>query len=253
MEIFDKNVNGLLRWFINLSESMGGNRTYDLVQGAVGTVNNMSLPSTSTSGISTSTRPYSYGEYRFDGINDYISVNPSIANLTAFSISVWFKSIATSQAYFYQERHTSTSGQFSFGLNEDFANDITAFNLDDSGSAWSVQRTDLSPNDGKWHHACAVQYSKSSAEMFFDGLSIGTSTLTIGTVTTNQAAIGARGDGTALFNGALDDVRLYKRALRLVEVQYLYNMSRLGYPIDVEKLAEGYYVPFIKPPFPYAL
>ena len=75
--------------------------------------------------------------------------------------------------------------------------------------------------DGNWHHVAAT-YDGSLAKLYLDGNLIGTSLA--GTVSTNSSnfAIGAYNNGSdALFNGSIDQVRIYSSALSASDVEAL--------------------------------
>ena len=77
--------------------------------------------------------------------------------------------------------------------------------------------------DGNWHHVVAT-YDGSLAKLYLDGNLIGTGSA--GAVSTSSAnlAIGAYNNGVdALFNGSIDQVRIFNRAITATEVETLYN------------------------------
>ena len=77
--------------------------------------------------------------------------------------------------------------------------------------------------DGNWHHVVAT-YDGSAAKVYLDGDLIGTGSA--GAVSTNSGnfAIGAYNNGVdALFNGKIDQVRIFNRAITANEVTTLYN------------------------------
>lgn len=88
------------------------------------------------------------------------------------------------------------------------------------------------PEIGKWTHIVAV-VDATSVEFFVDGNSVGKNTynhVNISTTNTRNLYIGrygfsygGGGSGWFPFNGDIDDVRIYNRALTYDEVQALYN------------------------------
>ena len=77
--------------------------------------------------------------------------------------------------------------------------------------------------DGNWHHVVAT-YDGSVAKVYLDGNLIGTGSA--GAVSTNSGnfAIGAYNNGVdALFNGSIDQVRIFNDSLTSDEVTQLYN------------------------------
>jgi len=233
---FHPQARGLQNWWRVLPGRFGGSIWYDLMNQGNGTLTNMTV--VDTSGWGNTSRFGGNGEMRFDGTDDRV-VPPCgcIANLTAFTIMGWIKSSQSSTTqYLYQEQNDSTIAQVAFGFNEDFSGDLTAFNLDDASAAWTTQVTGLNPTDGQWHHVAVVQSSKSAAAMYFDGIQVATASATIGTVTTQGRSIGSRRDGTAPFNGSIDDVRVYTRALAADEIVAVYRDAQQGEPTLLTRL-----------------
>jgi hypothetical protein len=74
---------------------------------------------------------------------------------------------------------------------------------------------------GEWFHAVYVKDS-SDIELFIDGVSQGTTTYTsFDSPDNNTFHIG--NGGARYFDGMIDDVRVYSRALSANEVSQLYN------------------------------
>jgi hypothetical protein len=77
----------------------------------------------------------------------------------------------------------------------------------------------------EWHHVAAVYYrSTQTMQMFIDGVldSTGTSLPAPNASTTNAMTIG-NDTGSYTFNGDLDDLRIYSRALAPAEVWALFE------------------------------
>ena len=75
---------------------------------------------------------------------------------------------------------------------------------------------------GAWSHICAV-FSGTTQAVFVDGVQAASSATTAGkiTLTNDEVRIGIRGDGSEPYDGAVDDVRIYARALALAEIAAL--------------------------------
>ncbi len=84
--------------------------------------------------------------------------------------------------------------------------------------------------DNTWHHV-AITYDGSSLasgiKLYTDGQEIATTTnkdtLTASMLTSNHQRIGIRGDNTYPFNGIIDEVRIYNRALTADEIKANYE------------------------------
>jgi hypothetical protein len=91
-----------------------------------------------------------------------------------------------------------------------------------SGSCGGACTGIEAPSDGAWHHYALVR-SGSIAEFFIDGISRGTrSGLSIGGA--NPTILGSQfGGNSELFNGQMQDVRIYDNALSHAAVQEVSN------------------------------
>ncbi|MEU6367413.1 sialidase family protein [Streptomyces sp. NPDC046931] len=92
-------------------------------------------------------------------------------------------------------------------------------------------RTSGAYNDGRWHHV-ALRRGGGQLTLFIDGTALGTADVP-GSVSRNSpfgVHIGQRLDGRAFFTGAIDDVRVYDRALGDDEIAALRTGTRLPAP-----------------------
>jgi hypothetical protein len=80
------------------------------------------------------------------------------------------------------------------------------------------------PSSNAWHHVAATQ-SGLNASLYIDGALCQSATVTALGNGAGTIDIG-RFDNGYHFNGAIDDVRIYNRALSASEVQQLYNAGR---------------------------
>ena len=149
----------------------------------------------------------------------------------AFTYSVWINTTDSTNDYrtiLSEGRSSNDAPTFHLQMPSDGDTDCTT---DDSfkvffrdNAATSTQMcSSLAYNDGAWHHIALVQYASNSREMFVDGTSVATNTATISTTTFDQVGIGALRLTTPsqYFNGNIDDVRIYSRALSRPEISEL--------------------------------
>ncbi len=91
----------------------------------------------------------------------------------------------------------------------------------------------IAVNDGQWHHVAVVR-SGLSVSLYVDAFSItNMTTRTVVNVNNNTSFQMGRSiceccDGTRPFNGSLDEVAFYNRALSAIEISAIYNASYLG-------------------------
>ena len=85
------------------------------------------------------------------------------------------------------------------------------------------------PPVGEWQHV-AVTYDGTTTTMYIDGSPVGTSTaFSLGPKTDAHVVFGAvDGSGNNPFNGAIDEVRIYDRALTADDMLELYNWTGLA-------------------------
>ena len=165
----------------------------------------------------------------FDGGDDYVSVsnNSSFKPTGAMTISGWFKGSGTSATVsgLGTQGGGSTRG-YNFGVNN--SKDATFIVATSSTEIISLTVNDLHDNN-IWNHYVAVFTPSVSLEIYKNGISIGQNTtgIPVEQYQGNNRAfrIGERGNNDAWFDGFLDDVRIYNRALSASEVSALYNST----------------------------
>jgi hypothetical protein len=178
--------------------------------------------------------------YEFDGLNDYISFNP-VTPLNQHSISVWIKPSLNSKAT-VMVGHTSGPGEAcgkGFDLRIDSSKKPKYF-LDPAGCGGGGSTTIESniANDGGWMHLVGT-YNGDMMSFYVDGQLVEQKTgatfdastcLAVGAVTFFNGPQG-------YYNGILDDIQIYNRALTENEVQELYK----GKTTCTDNDGDGYY------------
>ena len=88
-----------------------------------------------------------------------------------------------------------------------------------------MNATSLFPTDGTWMHIAAT-YDGAMIRLYINGIEEGSKAASI-TIATNDLplSIGAQSDGSRFFQGALDQVRVYNRALSAEEIAGLVGGS----------------------------
>jgi hypothetical protein len=190
-------------------------------------------------GATWSTNGQVNGCLNFNGLNNYVQVTNPLGD--DFSISFWVK---TTQV--------GSSGQWYQGSG--LVDGYVAANANDFGTALSsnffafgtgkpdttiVSTTPI--NDGVWHQCVATRVESTGAlTIYVDGLPQGS-----GTGSTNPLKastylrFGSRQNGANFFNGSLDEIKLYTRALGSNEVTALYKDSVLPAPAPTNLTASS--------------
>ena len=165
------------------------------------------------------------GCLNFNGTNSYVQIANTISN--DFSISFWVKTTQTGAAGQWWQGRGLVDGFVSAGGN-DFGTALTGgqFAFGTGNPDTTIHSTNVI-NDGVWHQCVATrQRSRGTLSVYVDGGLSAT-----GTGGTNALMLppnvrfGAIRTGVNFFNGSLDDIRIYNRALGNLEVQALYGNS----------------------------
>ena len=99
-----------------------------------------------------------------------------------------------------------------------------------NGATWpSVSSGDVNITDGQWHHIAATYTAGGSMKVYKDGVEVGSETISgsISYALGNGFTIGTM-QGGRRFQGTIDDVRVYNRALSGAEIVKLYTQGRDG-------------------------
>lgn len=158
---------------------------------------------------------------RFNG-NQYVALgNIFQGSYDEISIACWIKHPSSQwQAIVERSVWDNPDG---IGLWTDYNRTSATFGHYSIGEVKSVANV----QDNEWHHLVGTM-SKSGSDyiysIYVDGHLDGTMTNSVGLSSTmNPWAIGARYDGTWTYEGLIEDVRIFDRALTPAEVRKLYN------------------------------
>ena len=182
----------------------------------------------SAHGVLTNGATYGTGKinngFSLDGVNDYVNISPSfganyMANNKAHSYSSWIKpnNVVTSNAFIIQ------CGQSDNGTSMSLNNNKLRFFYDGgNGIATSTGSQTITAN--VWNHV-AISYNGSGLVSFYiNGVLDSTvSASWVNSVTTNITRIGSYTGGALFFNGGIDEVAIWSRAITATEVTELYN------------------------------
>jgi len=177
----------------------------------------------------------------FDGIDDYIQV----AHNTSFNFTIsdnwtiegWIKTDSEENKAILYKR--ANGGDYQ-GYNVLMYGGRIDIGLRTSGSAYKDFTTDVDINDGVWHYFAWVHpanaQTKDDNYVYIDGvlrtLSIRNSNGTVTTITnTDPLMIGSAEGGNIPWDGLINKVRIYNRALSVSEIKESYKkryVSRSG-------------------------
>lgn len=193
---------------------------------------------TANFGTGTSSPSWSAGKFgigtSFNGSTNYISIGSTdTLNFTSsFTLSAWVKTSQTVSSGNYPAiagKGFLQSGTNGYGLfiNGDDSNKVTfqARNNNTISTALGI-----SISDNKWHHVVGVRnHETNTSYIYVDGQLINSNTtaLSAGYSSSRNFGIGMRNGSnwSFPFNGMIDEVRVYDRALNNNEIQNLYNWA----------------------------
>lgn len=196
--------------------SFDGNAN-DSVSGYNGTVYGSTL-ATGTKGVINTA-------YSFNGSSNYVNISGSL-NATSYTISVWFKTIAISPDTNVGQKIVMiqrVSGSTKFCLQ--MRNNQPELMWADSSPSLVELSTGVTTNDGAWHHFVGTT-DGTVFNVYLDGVLKNTNSSSSLTSLFTGMYIGANASSNAFFNGSIDDIRIYNRALSPDEITTIYNAER---------------------------
>jgi hypothetical protein len=175
--------------------------------------------------------------YNFDGVDDYIQiVHNDCFNITlsGFTVALWVKAPAPAAQQSLYDIIDKSHGHIDYSgwvIQGDYYSTYFAFGAeygwDNIASIDDVGTLLLNNN---WHHITGV-FDGSNIKIYLDG-TIKQTVFSRGTPANNtrDLFIGKHWALGREFNGAIDDVRIYNRALSEAEIQTLYDSDDDGSP-----------------------
>ncbi|MHC4499232.1 MAG: LamG-like jellyroll fold domain-containing protein, partial [Planctomycetota bacterium] len=191
-----------------------GSTAFDLVGGNHGTLVNSPVWTTGQVG----------GALEFDGVDDYVDMGSpaSLVMTDALTLSAWVYPKGPSNAS--MGIIANKEGEYEIARNN---NGTVSFAIDNSYPDWYWQNTGYTLLQDTWTHI-VLTYSneESQIRLFANGSEVfsmpGSGPITDNHPDTDSFRIANREIGNTPFNGSIDDVRIYNRALSAEDVQQLY-------------------------------
>ncbi len=201
-------------------------------RGNTGTLTNMSVPASATSGWGSGKLS---GGLNFDGNNDYVEVasNSAFGITGDITISAWIKRNASNDyGGILSKGNGADRWDYEFyicGNSLCGANPDGTIGLYSDSPAGNITSSSVI-TDSNWHHV-VVTRSGTTVTFYIDGVSAGGGTWS-GAFNNNSdpIRIGTDGPGwstSSMFNGSIDEVRLYSRSLTATEIRNLYNSGSI--------------------------
>ena len=179
--------------------------------------------------------------YSFDGINDLISIPDSnaLSITNNITMSAWVYVNSDSQNY-HSILYKRLNGNWSYNLSLSYyfgpggspteVNKVFSGRRNNSGAQLEYKFSNEPVVFGQWFHI-TVKIENNVITFYKNGIDMGVNLygnqFTIPMI--NQAiglTIGSNGDGGEWFNGKLDDIAMWNRALTQEEITNLYNVNQ---------------------------
>jgi hypothetical protein len=190
-------------------------------QGFEGTYSGSPIP-----GVSTEAAPTTFanpGSRRFDataGNSVQLASMPSALRPTqGLTVTVWFRTTQTTRADL-----VSHGGDYFIRWNNGGVLEFVRRRPPGSASTW-VSASGPAPtgNDGNWHHAAGVTSVGGGVSIYMDGTLVDRdiSNLPFTYLTPSTLCVGRSMSGSQPFDGWMDEVRIYDRALSVDQLRAL--------------------------------
>jgi regulation of enolase protein 1 (concanavalin A-like superfamily)/transcriptional regulator CtsR len=175
----------------------------------------------------------------FDYVDDVVRYNQSPGiSAYPFSLCAWVKTSSTQKQTAVFLGDATTDGKyFTIGMNSGKGN-ITARNTTHYEATGSTVIS-----NGAWHLIVGVFESSTSRRLYVDGVQVATSTNSVPFVSTiNRFSSGSndRWNKIYMFDGSIDDVRLYGKALSASEVSEIFQgLKSAQIATSIESLSQS--------------
>ena len=158
------------------------------------------------------------GAGKFNGSSSYgdCGNNASLNITDAITIEAWVKTTSASLG----EPVAKGDYRYLFYYHGDRAVKYMSFQVFLTNAGWTDSgKATLLLGDGNWHHIAGT-FDGTQSKYYQDGALEQTITRAADTITSddNPLTIGSRYDGTNPFNGTIDNVRIYNRALSAPQI-----------------------------------
>ncbi|MEM7626058.1 MAG: cadherin-like domain-containing protein [Planctomycetota bacterium] len=183
------------------------------------------------------------GKLSLDGTGDYVELSPQAGNFAGLgegTVSAWVNFTSAALGIIADLANTSASDYFSFYVNSG----QVYWGIWAGGAAQVRANSAVTINDGAWHHL-AVTVDAGGNRLFIDGVELTGAAVThsagsaANTIFLDDLAghddfqIGAYAGPGGEFNGLIDDVRIYDRALSASDVSELATRSTTPQTVTV--------------------
>ena len=178
-------------------------------------------------GASWANSPINHPVLSFDAVDDYVQVSLNISNYNTFSMEAWVKTVTPGGGTVIGAGNDVVPSNNAYFIRIPNATGLVQFNVGTAGGTSIVITGSTDLRDNKWHHIVSVKDGNTAAYLYVDGVLVGTDSTISSMLAFLSLTIGAlNGDSGVpeiLFNGLIDEVRIYNRVLSASEIFQHYN------------------------------
>ncbi len=175
--------------------------------------------------------------YYFNGTDNYISVpdnnNLNIGTGESFSVSYWIKhDDVLNKGKYIISKYKGSFGEPSYAFGTGTDGDAYSW-FEQTPNNGIENRGQIELNDGEWHNIIVIFKSGESISIYVDGvLDVSNPTTYTGSIINSlDLTIGCGANLAQFYQGAIDDIRFYKKALTEKEINELAHLIAY-YPFD---------------------
>jgi hypothetical protein len=170
----------------------------------------------------------------FDSSGDYVTVPDTTAldMSSAITITAWIKPTNFGNYYFIVTKQPSGSAGSNYPGNYEFRTEASSGRLNflhqtSTGTTFSTYTSSSGLTAGIWQHV-VVTLGYGQVNFYINGTPAGTTAQsgTFGILNDEPVRIGKRKDSGSYFNGSINYVRIYNRALSADEILLLYQQDQ---------------------------
>ncbi len=170
------------------------------------------------------------GALDFDGMNDYVDVGTFDVSGSGLTLLGWFNAETLSVDGRIISKAKSTSAADAWWQLSVISSQYLRLRIKAGGTTTTFADSSMKVTTGQWYFAAATYDNTSgSMKLYLNGTEVASGTHAVGGAVdvdpTVPVAIGANGSVEQLFDGVLDDVRIYDRALSGSEIFDLYGVE----------------------------
>jgi hypothetical protein len=174
------------------------------------------------------------GAGSFDGVDDYVTVpdDPSLDLTDRLTLAAWVNAPSGQDDYariVSREQSGVGNRQYNLGLDANAREPrVVVDTVDSDGIAVSGALPADEVTDGQWHHVAMTFDRTSKLRLYLDGVEVDSQSVSSSLVSrSSDVTFGAPAHlpGKDLFEGWIDDVRIYDRALSAGEIDQLYDAT----------------------------